>query len=217
MSIERRRHLRELSLQVLFFIDSVQPEIFGKPKRPVPTKNDSEPHLPQEESEPRSKVVRKGVRKRIANAKPVFETVSSEQPDHSQKLSDSERLELGNQLLDDFWHNFKDSNQGRDFFLLLTRGVIQHISEIDKNIETFSSNWKIDRMTCVDRNIIRIGVFEILRCPDIPYKVSINEAVDIGKTFGTNDSGSFINGVLDSIRISIETSPSNYNEKRINS
>ena len=59
-------------------------------------------------------------------------------------------------------------------------------------------------MSCVDRNVMRIAVFEMLFCPDIPPKVSINEAIDIGKKFGTEDSGAFINGIVDSIRIAIE-------------
>jgi len=71
-------------------------------------------------------------------------------------------------------------------------------------IEQFSSNWKISRMSCVDRNILRIAVFELLYCADIPPKVSINEAIDVGKRFGTEESGAFINGILDSIRLAME-------------
>lgn len=59
-------------------------------------------------------------------------------------------------------------------------------------------------MSCVDRNIMRVAVFEMLFCPDIPPKVSINEAIDVGKKFGTEESGAFINGIIDSIRIAIE-------------
>jgi len=78
-------------------------------------------------------------------------------------------------------------------------GVLQHKDEIDQFIERFSNNWKISRMSRVDRNIMRIAVFEILYCDDIPFKVSINEAVDLGKRYGTEESGAFINGILDSI------------------
>jgi len=204
MSIERRRHLRELSLQSLFFIDSVYPEIFGKPPRLSAIHNHDVAINHVNQSEPRSRIVREGVRKRIVNKTQQSEVHASQLPDQHKPLTDEERLEQGNKILDDFWLNFKQSNQGMDFFLLLTQGVINHISVIDKKIEQFSSNWKIDRMTCVDRNILRIAVFEIIYCPDIPYKVSINEAIDIGKNFGTKDSGSFLNGVLDSIRLSIE-------------
>jgi N utilization substance protein B len=202
MSIERRRHLRELSLQALFFIDSVYPEIFGKPPR-ISAFHHNVPDV--HPSEPRSKIVRDGVRKRIANQTKISDTAIAQLPEQSKPLTDEERLSKGNTLLIDFWQNFKQSNQGQDFFLLLSRGVIQHIAVIDKKIEQYSSNWKLDRMTCVDRNILRIAVFEIIYCPDIPYKVSINEAIDIGKNFGTKDSGAFLNGVLDSIRLSIET------------
>jgi len=204
MSIERRRHLRELALQALFFIDSVYPEIFGKPPRPSAIHPNDVSNNQLNHNEPRSKIVRKGVRKRIAHQTKIFDE-HSDQSQEQKPLTDEQRLGNGNKNLDDFWFNFKESSKGQDFFLLLTRGVIQHIFVIDKKIEQYSSNWKLDRMTCVDRNILRIAVFEIIYCPDIPYKVSINEAIDIGKNFGTKDSGSFLNGVLDSIRISIET------------
>ncbi len=85
------------------------------------------------------------------------------------------------------------------FYMTLIKGVIDNKSQIDKLIEQFSSNWKISRMGCVDRNILRIAAYEILYCHDIPPKVSINEAVDIGKLYGTEESGSFINGILDGI------------------
>jgi N utilization substance protein B len=85
------------------------------------------------------------------------------------------------------------------FYMTLIRGVLENKSRIDPLIEQFSSNWKISRMGCVDRNILRIAAYELLFCPDIPPKVSINEAVDIGKLYGTEESGAFINGILDSI------------------
>jgi len=85
------------------------------------------------------------------------------------------------------------------FYMTLIKGVIDNKSRIDQLIEQFSNNWKINRMGCVDRNILRIATYELLYCLDIPPKVSINEAVDIGKLYGTEESGSFINGILDSI------------------
>jgi N utilization substance protein B len=201
---ERRRNLRELALQVLFSIDSVYPEIFGKPPKHYHVSNNH-----PNQAEPRSKIVRAGVRKRIVSKEKTPETHDNALSDQPKLLTDEERLLQGNKILDDFWLNFRGSYKGQDFFLLLTRGVIKHISVIDKKIEQFSSNWKLERMTCVDRNILRIAVFEIIYCSDIPYKVSINEAIDIGKKFGTKDSGSFLNGVLDSIRISIESEKAN--------
>ncbi len=90
------------------------------------------------------------------------------------------------------------------FFLELVRGVATARREIDRVIEQHSSNWKISRMSCVDRNIMRIAVYELFFRDDIPAKVSINEAIDIGKKYGTEDSGAFINGILDSIRQAME-------------
>ena len=92
----------------------------------------------------------------------------------------------------------------RPFFLKLVGGVNAGKTEIDALIERFSSNWKLSRMSGVDRNILRIAVFEMVCCPDIPTKVTLNEAIDIGKRFGTEDSGAFINGILDSINHAVE-------------
>ena len=103
-----------------------------------------------------------------------------------------------------FCNNFTPSKKILPFFLKLVTGVMNKRSELDTIIERFSSNWKISRMSCVDRNILRIAVYELLCCQDIPSKVSINEAIDVGKKFGTEESGAFINGVLDSIRIAID-------------
>ncbi len=79
-----------------------------------------------------------------------------------------------------------------------------HRAEIDGLIKRFSEHWRLERMSIVDRNILRLAVFELLNRPDIPAKVSINEAVDLGKKFGSEDSGSFINGILDGIRLHLE-------------
>ncbi len=103
-----------------------------------------------------------------------------------------------------FCKHFGVSKNVKPFFLRLVEGVKEFQREIDPLIERFSENWKISRMSRVDRNIMRSAVYELLYCNDIPPKVSINEAIDIGKKFGTEDSGAFINGILDSIRISLE-------------
>ena len=87
----------------------------------------------------------------------------------------------------------------RPFTERLVHGVHLHRHEIDQTLLSASEHWRLDRMSIVDRNILRIALFEMLYCPDVPPKVSINEAIDIGKKFGTEDSGSFINGVLDNI------------------
>jgi len=87
-----------------------------------------------------------------------------------------------------------------DFSARIIRGVEEHRGDLDRIIEKYSSHWKIDRMAHVDRNILRIAIYELLYCNDIPPKVAINEAIDIGKKFGSEDSGAFINGVLDKVK-----------------
>jgi N utilization substance protein B len=103
-----------------------------------------------------------------------------------------------------FCRCFAQDKPAGPFFHRLINGVRENRQTIDTVIEQFSSNWKISRMSCVDRNILRIAVFELLFCADIPPKVSINEAIDVGKRFGTEESGAFINGILDSIRLAIK-------------
>jgi len=103
-----------------------------------------------------------------------------------------------------FQDSFKPGKKALPFFTLLVKGVIENKTEIDSLIDRHSSNWKLSRISCVDRNIIRVAVYEILFCQDIPAKVSINEAIDIGKKFGTEESGAFINGILDSVHVSLQ-------------
>ena len=108
------------------------------------------------------------------------------------------------EMLAHFCENFQPSEKSQPFFLKLVNGVLETKGELDALIDRFSKNWDISRMSCVDRNVMRIAVFELRYCDDIPPKVSINEAVDVGKKFGTEESGAFINGIMDSIRGELE-------------
>ena len=108
------------------------------------------------------------------------------------------------QMLESFCGNFQPPKKVLPFFLTLVKGVLENRIEIDTLIEGSSKNWKISRMSCVDRNVMRIAVYEMRYYGDIPPKVSINEAVDVGKKFGTEESGAFINGIMDSIRDTLE-------------
>ena len=81
----------------------------------------------------------------------------------------------------------------------LVKGVEDRRIEIDRLIQKHSKNWRIDRMAWVDRNILRLAVYELVFLRATPPKVALNEAIDLGKKFGTSDSSSFINGILDSI------------------
>ena len=106
------------------------------------------------------------------------------------------------QSLESFCANNEESltPSVKPFFLDLVKGVMENRSRIDALLNTYSKNWKLTRMPVVDRNIMRIAVFEFIKLSDIPCSVTINEAVEIGKKYGTRDSGAFINGVLDRIK-----------------
>lgn len=86
-----------------------------------------------------------------------------------------------------------------EYYRDTVRGVWERIAEIDALIGRAAEHWRIERMALVDRNILRLGVYEISHGRDIPYAVAINEAVDLGKRFGAEESGAFINGILDKI------------------
>ncbi len=86
----------------------------------------------------------------------------------------------------------------------LVEGVRAHGADIDQLIESHSHNWRLDRMQRIDRNVLRIGVFELKYLADIPRKVTINEAVELAKTFGNEASSAFINGLLDRIAIAVD-------------
>lgn len=85
----------------------------------------------------------------------------------------------------------------RPFAEHLVNGVHFHRERIDNMIVAASDNWRLERMSIIDRNVLRIALFEMLYCLEIPPKVSINEAIDLGKTFGSPESGAFVNGILD--------------------
>jgi N utilization substance protein B len=88
----------------------------------------------------------------------------------------------------------------RTFADPLIRGALQHRDEADDCIRKHAQNWELHRIAAVDRNILRLAIFEMLHRDDIPPVVSINEAVDIAKKFSTQDSGKFVNGILDRVK-----------------
>jgi N utilization substance protein B len=99
-----------------------------------------------------------------------------------------------------FWTDKTVDPVMRDFTEQLVRGVRTNLAQIDATIERYAENWHIDRMAAVDRNVMRMALYEMLFCKDIPPVVSINEAVDIAKYFSSNESGRFVNGILDRVR-----------------
>lgn len=103
--------------------------------------------------------------------------------------------------LEDFWMNHDNESEAevREFAEKIISGVIEHKQDIDKVISEAAQNWEISRMAVVDRNILRLTTYELLYREDIPPKVSINEAIEIAKKYGDQDSGKFVNGILDKI------------------
>ena len=92
----------------------------------------------------------------------------------------------------------------REFALRLIEGTRQQQKEVDQILVAVTRNWDLRRMAAIDRNILRMAIYELLHCADIPPKVTINEAIELGKRFSTANSGSFINGILDRVRIDID-------------
>lgn len=93
-------------------------------------------------------------------------------------------------------HLRDDEDQPPDFAVSLVRGVHRHRTEIDELIVANAKDWTLARMPVVDRNLLRLGLYEILHDPEVPTAVAINEAVDLAKELSTDDSGRFVNGLL---------------------
>ncbi|HUR28082.1 MAG TPA: transcription antitermination factor NusB [Planctomycetota bacterium] len=101
---------------------------------------------------------------------------------------------------DAFLRSEEKDKEARAFAEARIEGVTSNRPELDRTIQEVAQNWDISRMAVIDRNVLRIATFELLHCKDIPPKVAINEAIEIGKRFSTSNSGAFINGILDKIK-----------------
>ena len=124
--------------------------------------------------------------------------------DAGAHLSDAQAIAL-------FWKNFAaaaeaegaaatDLGEIQPFAEKLVRGVREHLTELDAQIQSASKNWRLERMARVDRNLLRLALYELKFADDVPAKVAINEAIEIAKRFGTNESSAFVNGILDRCR-----------------
>ncbi len=111
------------------------------------------------------------------------------------------------------FQHFRPQVKSQEFCSRLVGGVWQHREQIDRLIEENSEHWKLPRMASVDRSILRIATFELIACPDIPFKVTLNEAIELAKKFGSEDSGAFINGILDKIHSLSQAGASNRSEQ----
>ena len=105
-----------------------------------------------------------------------------------------------------FWWHFTPSDELKEFSQKIVKGVCQHKEDIDTLIEEYSEHWRLKRITVVDRSILRSAIFELLFCPDVPTNVILNEAIELGKKFGSGKSGPFINGILDRVSHQIKRS-----------
>jgi transcription antitermination protein NusB len=112
---------------------------------------------------------------------------------NGQQDSDLDNVIKGN------FQNFAPNFNDHGFVKNIIKGVIKNIKEIDRYIIKYATEWPLDQITIVDRNILRIGVYELVFDKDIPAKVAINEAIEIAKAFGGESSGKFVNGVLGAI------------------
>jgi transcription antitermination protein NusB len=101
--------------------------------------------------------------------------------------------------ISDYWENLAEHGDGREFADQLVRGVCGDLERIDGIIRGVSRNWRLERMGRVDRNVIRLATFELEHMSDIPRRVTLNEAVELAKRYGSEQSASFVNGVLDRI------------------
>jgi N utilization substance protein B len=102
--------------------------------------------------------------------------------------------------IEDFWEFCPAALRVREFALPLIEGMMAHLPEIDERIRRYCENYEFHRISPVDRNILRLAIYEMLHRDDIPPVVSINEAIELAKTFGGVDSGRFVNGILDRMK-----------------
>ena len=103
------------------------------------------------------------------------------------------------QAIYDFWRETPGDAEGKAYANELVQGTIGEIVDLDARITKASSHWRLERMNRVDRNVLRLGVYELLHRLDVPRAVALDEAVELAKRYGAEDSGSFVNGVLDQV------------------
>ncbi len=108
---------------------------------------------------------------------------------------DKKALEITTRNLSEFAPDLDE----KPFAMALAKGILDNRTEIDAAISKFAPDWPIERITTVDRNVLRIGIYELVYDDQIPSKVSINEAIELAKTFGGESSGKFVNGVLGAV------------------
>jgi len=103
-------------------------------------------------------------------------------------------------VINRYWSHNDVPDDVKLFATELVEGTLQHIKDIDLEIKKYSKNWSLERIGTVERSILRLAIYELLYRDDIPPKVAINEAIEIEKKFGSDESAPFVNGILDKIK-----------------
>jgi transcription antitermination protein NusB len=102
-------------------------------------------------------------------------------------------------VIRDYWRELPGQAEGRPYADEIVRGVAAERELVDEQIRAASQNWRLERMNRVDRNVLRLGAWELMRQPGVPRAVILDEAVEVAKHYGTADSSAFVNGVLDRV------------------
>ena len=105
-----------------------------------------------------------------------------------------------NRVVDSFWKNRKATQEIKEHCRWLVEGIVVHRDEIDRLIQSVSSNWRISRMAIVDRNVLRLAVFELMHEESLAPAIVINEAIEIAKKYSSEEGATFVNGILDAVR-----------------
>ncbi len=107
--------------------------------------------------------------------------------------------ELSDDLLNEFWEGIDEESKVKEFTRNIVTSTLEHLDAIDETIKKAAQHWSLERMAVIDRNILRAATYELSFRDDIPASVVINEAIEIAKKYSTEDSASFINGILDRV------------------
>jgi N utilization substance protein B len=101
--------------------------------------------------------------------------------------------------LEEFWQEYTATDEAKAFAEQLVKGVLEHKKDLDVVLGRYATNWTVDRMPIVDRNILRAGLFELLWMDEVPAKVTIDQAIELAKSFGDDEASKFVNGILDKV------------------
>lgn len=128
------------------------------------------------------------------------------------------RLEFDNrepdEILQHYWKSRRTDRETRDYSTWLTKGITSHQDEIDSLIQSTSEHWRLSRMAVIDRNVLRMAIYELLFEKDIAPAIVINEAIEIARRYSGDESAVFVNGILDAVRKNLDKTKKNLKEKK---